>query len=188
MLVSLCIHRRPGCDAHADVGDTMRRLSSPPLRRAHREVQQGAQHAQKEHASVGQSRGRAAGRRPNLHLAEPGEDFALGKVTVANHTLPSVGQLLLNERRQVLLELRGDRRFDQPPRPGPKKLREGIRNTCWRRQRNHRIVAYVRRAPLAETVIPNSISAKTRCTTQLIRTPISTIARKQREWGNYCGW
>ena len=34
----------------------------------------------------------------------------------------------------------------------------------------------MRCAPLAETVFPNSISAKTHRTTQLIRTPLSTIA------------
>ena len=109
-------------------------------------------------------------------VPEPGENLALGKVPVANHPLPSVGQLLVNESRQVLLEPRRDRGLDQPPRAGPHKLRQRVRNPCWRRQRNHRIVAHVRCAPLAETVFPNSISAKTRRTTQLIRTPLSTIA------------
>ena len=63
-------------------------------------------------------------------VPEPGENLALRKVTVANHPLPSVGQLLLNERRQVLLELRRDRRFDQLPRAGPKKLRQWVTNPC----------------------------------------------------------
>ena len=89
---------------------------------------------------------------PHVHLAQTGENLALGKVAVANHPLAPVGQLLLDERRQVLLELRRDRDLDQPPRPRPKKLREGIRNPCWRPQRNHSIVAHVRCAPLAETV------------------------------------
>ena len=87
-----------------------------------------------------------------------------------------LGQLLLTGRPQVLLELRRDRGLDQPTRAGPKKLRERLRNPCWRRRRNHSIVADVRCAPLAETVFPNSISAKTRRTTQLIQTPLSTIA------------
>ena len=42
--------------------------------------------------------------------------------------------------------------FDQPSRAGAHKLCEGVRNPCWRRQRNHTIVAYVRCAPLAEIV------------------------------------
>ena len=70
-----------------------------------------------------------------------------------------------------------DRGLDQPPRPGAHKLREGVGNQRWRRQRNHSIVAHVRCAPLAETVVyPDSISAKTRRTSQPIRTPLSTIA------------
>ena len=31
--------------------------------------------------------------------------------------------------------------------PGPQKLREGVANRCWRRQRNHSVVAHVRSAP-----------------------------------------
>ena len=89
---------------------------------------------------------------PHLHLPEPGENLAFRKVPVANHPLPSVGQLLLGERQQVRLELRRDRGLDQPPHAGPQKLRQGVANPCWRRQRNHRIVAHVRCAPLAETV------------------------------------
>ena len=52
------------------------------------------------------------------------------EVPVAHHPLPTIGQLLVPERRQVLLELRRDRGLDQPPRPGPQKLREGVRNPC----------------------------------------------------------
>ena len=117
---------------------------------------------------------------PHVHLPEPGENLALGKVTVTNHPLATVGQLLLDERRQVFLELRRDRGLDQPPRAGPKKLRERVRNPCWRPQRNHSIVAHVRCAPLAETVFPNSISAKTPRTTQPIQTPLSTIALRTK--------
>ena len=76
-------------------------------------------------------------------VPEPGENLALGKVTVANHPLAPIGQLLLDERRQVLLQLRRDRGLDQPPRAGPQKLRQGVRNPCWRPQRNHSIVAHV---------------------------------------------
>ena len=122
---------------------------------------------------------RAAARlgHPHVHLAETGEDLALGQAPVAHHPLAPVGELLVTERRQVLLELRSDRSLDQPPRPGPHKLREGVGNQRWRRQRNHSIVAHVQRAPLAETVVSSdSISAKTRRTSQPIRTPLSTIA------------
>ena len=42
---------------------------------------------------------------------------------------------------------------DQPPRPGAHKLREGVGSQRWRRQRSHGIVAHVRCAPLAETVV-----------------------------------
>ena len=69
---------------------------------------------------------RAAAGLGHLHLPEPGENLALGKVPVANHPLASVGQLLLNEPRQVLLELRRDRGLDQPPRAGPQKLRQRV--------------------------------------------------------------
>ena len=73
-------------------------------------------------------------------------------VAIANHPLAPVGQLLLDERRQVLIELRRNRGLDQPPRAGSQKLRQRVGNPCWRRQRNHSIVAHVRCAPLAETV------------------------------------
>ena len=105
---------------------------------------------------------------PHVHLPERGENLALRKVTVANHLLPSVGQLLLNERRQILLELSRDRRFDQSPCASPKMVRQGVPTPCWHRQRNHSIVAHVRCALRAETVFPNSISAKTRRTIQVI--------------------
>ena len=81
-------------------------------------------------------------------------DEWIGWLPVANQPLPldTIGQFLVHEPRQVLLELRRDRDLDQPPRPGPQKLPEGIRNPCWRRQQNHSIVAHVRCALLAETV------------------------------------
>jgi hypothetical protein len=81
-------------------------------------------------------------------------DEWIGWLPVANQPLPldTIGQFLVHEPRQVLLELRRDRDLDQPPRPGPQKLPEGLRNPCWRRQQNHSIVAHVRCAPLAETV------------------------------------
>ena len=114
---------------------------------------------------------------PHVRLAEPGENLALGEMPVAHHPLAPVGELLVTERRQVLLELRPDRSLDQPPLPRSQKLREGVGSQCWRHQRDHSIVAHVRCAPLAETVSRNSISAKTRRTSQLVRTPLSTIAR-----------
>ena len=46
----------------------------------------------------------------------------------------------------------------------------------WRRQRNHTVFAHVRRAPCWNRVLENSISAKTRRTTQPARTPDPTIA------------
>ena len=73
-------------------------------------------------------------RDPHVHLAEPGENLGLRKVPVTHHPLAPVGQLLVPERRQVLLELRRDHGLDQPPRPEPQKLREGVRNRCWCRQ------------------------------------------------------
>ena len=51
---------------------------------------------------------------------------------VAHHPLAPVGELLVTERRQVLLELRPDRHLDQPPRPGAQKLRKGVGNQRWR--------------------------------------------------------
>ena len=55
---------------------------------------------------------------------------AVGQVPVAHHRLAPVGQLLVTERRQVLLELRRHRSLDQPSRARPKKLREGGGNRC----------------------------------------------------------
>ena len=141
--------------------------AAPNVGRRHREERNG-------------SGSRAAARLgdPHVHLAETGENLALGQAPVAHHPLAPVGELLVTERRQVLLELRPDRSLDQPPRPGAHKLREGVGNRCWRRQRNHSIVAHVRCAPLAETVVSSDlISTKTRRTSQPIRTPLSTIAR-----------
>ena len=54
------------------------------------------------------------------------------------------------------LRTRSQRSFDQTTCTGPKKVCEGVRNSCWRRQLNHRIVAHVRCAPLAEIVLIQS--------------------------------
>ena len=81
-------------------------------------------------------------------------DGWIGWLTVANHSFPldAKGQLATGEPRQIRLELRRDRGLKPPPCPGPQKLPEGVRSPYWRGQRNHGIVAHVRRAPLAETV------------------------------------
>ena len=98
------------------------------------------------------SRAAARLRHLSLHRADPGQNPPFGMMTVAYHPSPTVRQLLFLERRQKLLELRRHRRLDQPPRAGAKKVREGVGNLRWRRQRNHIIVAHVRCTPLAETV------------------------------------
>jgi len=50
--------------------------------------------------------------------------LSLRRVAVANYALAAIGQLLLDGRRRLLLELRRNRGLDQPPRAGPKKLRQ----------------------------------------------------------------
>ncbi len=115
-------------------------------------------------------------RHPHVNRADPRQHLPLGKVAVAHHALAAVRELLFLERRQMLLELRRHRRLDQLPGAAAKKVGEGIGNRRWRRQRDHIIVVHVRCAPLAGTGSSNSISAEARRTTQLIRTPLSTIA------------
>ena len=47
---------------------------------------------------------------------------------VGDHTPPSVGRLLVHKHREVLLELRRDRRFNQPACAGARKLGERVRD------------------------------------------------------------
>ena len=74
-------------------------------------------------------------------------------IKARHEILAPVGHLLLDERRQVLVELRRDRGLDQLPCAGPKKLREGGLDGFGRRQRNHNVVAYSRCSSRAETTI-----------------------------------
>ena len=126
---------------------------------------------------LGRTRAAACLGHPHVHLAHTGENLAFRKVAVANHPLAPVGQLLLDEPRQVLLELRRDRRLDQPTRAGPQKLRQRVTKPVLAppAKPQYRCSCAVC-SSCRNREFHNSISAETRRTTQLIRTPLSTIA------------
>ena len=126
---------------------------------------------------LGRTRAAARLGHPHVHIAQTGKNLALRKVPVANHPLPAIGQLLVTKRRQILLELRPDRGLDQPPPPGPQKLREGDPNPVMAppAKPQYRCSCAVC-SSCRNRAVHNSISAKTRRTSQLVRTPLSTIA------------
>ena len=117
---------------------------------------------------------------PHVHLPEPGENLALGKVPVANHPLPSVGQLLLNEPRQVLLELRRDRGRSTAARRSAEAPSKGHKPVLAPPAKPQYRCSCAVCSSCRNRDFHNSISAETRRTTQLIRTPLSTIARTDR--------
>ena len=116
----------------------------------------------------------------DLHRADPRQDLPPRKVAVADHPPPSVRQPFVREPRQALLELRRHRRLDQPSRARAQQLRQRVLNHRWRRETTLSLpMCGVLLSP--KPFFPNSISAETRRTTQLTRTPLSTIAPGRRQ-------